>query len=66
MDIAGVTWRSTNCGDMWFPINTSDAPADPIHEQHIFDSTNVISTGGDPEFFDAGIIRRANVGLQWS
>ena len=65
LDIAGVAWRTTNGGDKWFPIDTSDAPADPIHEIHPFDSINVLGIGGDPEFFGVQIIQTSDGGLNW-
>lgn len=65
-DIAGVTWMTTNGGDNWFPIDTSDAPADPIRGLHTFDSLNVIGVGGDPEFtFGITILRTSDGGLNW-
>ncbi len=65
-DIAGVTWRTTNGGEMWYALDPSQAPADEVHELHIFDATHVMGAGGDPDYgFGVGIIRTSDGGLNW-
>jgi photosystem II stability/assembly factor-like uncharacterized protein len=65
-DIAGVTWRTSNGGEKWFPINGEEAPADPIQEIHIIDSLNVIGIGGDIEgFYGIDVIRTTDGGVFW-
>ncbi len=66
-DIAGVTWRTSNGGDMWYAIDPTQAPADEVHSLHIFDSLNVMGSGGDPDFgYGVGMIRTSDGGLNWS
>ena len=65
-DIAGVTWRTTNGGELWYALDPSQAPADEVHELHIFDATHVMGAGGDPDYgYGVGIIRTADGGLNW-
>lgn len=65
-DIAGVTWQTSDGGQMWYPINSSEAPADEVHGLYMFDSLNVIGAGGDPDFaFGAAVIRTSNGGVNW-
>jgi photosystem II stability/assembly factor-like uncharacterized protein len=66
-DIAGVIWRTSNGGDLWYAIDPSEAPADEVHELHLFDSTHVMGAGGDPDFgYGVGMIRTADGGLSWT
>lgn len=66
-DIAGVTWRTTNGGEMWYAIDPTEAPADEVHELHLFDSVNVIGAGGDPDFgYGVGMIRTSDGGFHWN
>ena len=65
-DIAGVIWRTSNGGDLWYAIDPSEAPADEVYELHLFDSLNVLGAGGDPDFsFGVGMIRTTDGGLHW-
>ena len=65
-DMAGVTWRTSNGGDKWYPIRPEDAPADPVQEIHPIDSLNVIGIGGDIEgFYGIDVIRTSDGGLIW-
>jgi len=65
-DIAGVTWHTSNGGDMWYAIDAVNAPADEIHGLHVFDSTHVMGAGGDQDFgYGVGIIRTSDGGLNW-
>jgi photosystem II stability/assembly factor-like uncharacterized protein len=64
-EAAGVMWRTTNGGDLWFVIDALEAPPDPIHEFHIIDSLNIIGVGGDFELFGVGITRSSDGGLSW-
>jgi photosystem II stability/assembly factor-like uncharacterized protein len=65
-DMAGVTWRTSNGGDKWYPIRAEDAPADPIQEIHTIDSLNVIGIGGDIESsFGIDVIRTSDGGIFW-
>ena len=45
-DMAGVTWKTSNGGEKWYPIKPEDAPAEPVRALHIFDSLNVIGFSG--------------------
>jgi photosystem II stability/assembly factor-like uncharacterized protein len=65
-DIAGVTWRTSNGGDQWYPIKPSDAPADEVHGLHVFDSLRVLGAGGDPDLgYGVGMIRTSDGGVNW-
>jgi len=64
-DIAGVTWRTTNGGENWTPIDTAYAPPDEIWQMHFFDSLNVLGVGGDPDFYGVGIIKTTDAGNSW-
>ena len=65
-DIAGVTWRTTNGGELWYALEPSQAPADEVHGLHIFDATHVMGAGGDPDYgYGVGILRTADGGLNW-
>ncbi|MFK5857520.1 MAG: T9SS type A sorting domain-containing protein, partial [Bacteroidota bacterium] len=65
-DIAGVTWRTNNGGELWYAIDVMDAPADEVHVLHLFDSINVMGAGGDPDFgYGVGLIRTHNGGVNW-
>lgn len=65
-DIAGVIWRTDDGGNLWHAIEPSQAPADEVHELHIFDSLNVMGAGGDPDFgYGVGMIRTSDGGLNW-
>lgn len=66
IDVAGVTWRTSNGGDIWYPMRPEDAPADPIQELHPIDSVNVIGISGDIEgFYGIDVIRTTDGGLFW-
>jgi photosystem II stability/assembly factor-like uncharacterized protein len=66
-DIAGVIWRTSNGGDKWFAMDPSEAPADEVHELHLFDSLHVIGAGGDPDFgYGVGMIHTSDGGLSWN
>lgn len=66
-DIAGVIWSTSNGGDLWYPIDNSDAPADEIHGLHMFDSINVMGAGGDPDLgYGVAMIRTENGGMNWN
>jgi len=62
---AGVVWRTTDGGDIWYAIDPIYAPPDPIHEIHIFDSLNVLGVGGDFEVAGVEMIRTSDGGLSW-
>jgi len=65
-DIAGVIWRTTNGGDLWYAIDPSQAPADEVHALHIFNELQVMGSGGDPDYgYGAGMIRTSDGGLNW-
>jgi photosystem II stability/assembly factor-like uncharacterized protein len=65
-DIAGVIWRTSDGGNKWFPIETSQTPPDEIYQVHIFDSLHVMGAGGDPDFtYGAGMILTSDGGLNW-
>lgn len=66
-DIAGVTWRTSNGGEMWYAIDPSQAPADEVHGLHMFDSIHVMGAGGDPDFgYGVGMIRTSDGGVNWT
>jgi photosystem II stability/assembly factor-like uncharacterized protein len=66
-DIAGVTWHTSNGGELWYAIDAVNAPADEVHGLHIFDSLHVLGAGGDPDFgYGVGMIRTADGGLNWN
>ena len=66
-DIAGVIWRTSNGGDLWYAIDPSEAPADEVHELYCFDSLHVIGAGGDPDFgYGVGMIRTSDGGQSWN
>jgi photosystem II stability/assembly factor-like uncharacterized protein len=65
-DVAGVTWRTTDGGDSWSAISTSEAPADEIHDMYLFDAQRVIGAGGDPDFgYGVGLLKTNNGGVSW-
>jgi len=65
-DIAGVTWSTSNGGEMWHPIDNSEAPADEVHGLHIFDPITVLGAGGDPDQgYGVAMIRTADGGTNW-
>jgi photosystem II stability/assembly factor-like uncharacterized protein len=65
-DIAGVIWHTNNGGNNWVAISTDDAPADEVHGLHLFDSVNVIGSGGDPDFgYGVGMMHTSNGGSSW-
>ncbi|MFH1296281.1 MAG: YCF48-related protein [Bacteroidota bacterium] len=65
-DIAGVIWRTTNGGDLWYAIDPSQAPADEVHSLCIFDELHVMGSGGDPDYgYGVGMIRTSDGGLSW-
>lgn len=66
-DIAGVIWRTSNGGDMWYAIDPLQAPADEVHALHIFDENRAIGCGGDPDFgYGVGMIRTDDGGQHWT
>ncbi len=65
-EIAGVIWRTSDGGQSWQAIGPDQAPADEVHELHLYDSTHVIGAGGDPDFgYGVGFIRTEDGGLNW-
>jgi photosystem II stability/assembly factor-like uncharacterized protein len=65
-DIAGVIWRTWDGGDTWYAIDPSQAPADEVHELHLYDSLTVLGAGGDPDFgYGVGLMRTWDGGLNW-
>ena len=66
-DIAGVTWHTSDGGNMWYAIDPSQAPADEVHSLHIFDSLHVMGAGGDPDFgYGVGMSRTSDGGWNWT
>ncbi|MBT8379030.1 MAG: T9SS type A sorting domain-containing protein [Ignavibacteria bacterium] len=65
-DIAGITWKTTNGGDFWEPIDTAYTPPDELWDIYFIDSANVIAAGGDPELFGVGLLRSTDAGATWS
>ena len=67
LDIAGVTWRTSNGGKNWYAIDVNQAPADEVHQLHLFDSIRVMGAGGDPDFgYGVGMLRTEDGGYNWS
>ena len=64
-DIAGITWKTTNGGEYWIPIDTAYTPPDELWDIIFVDSANVIGVGGDPEFFGVGVLRSSDAGATW-
>lgn len=65
-DIAGVTWRTWDGGQHWYAIDPSQAPADEVHELHLYDPLTVLGAGGDPDFgYGVGLMRTFDGGLNW-
>jgi photosystem II stability/assembly factor-like uncharacterized protein len=62
MDIAGVIWKTTNCGLYW---NVYAIAPEPVNDIVFFDSLNLISVAGDYEY-GASILKSSNAGLNWS
>jgi photosystem II stability/assembly factor-like uncharacterized protein len=65
-DIAGITWKTTDGGDYWVPIDAAYTPPDEIWDIYFIDSANVVGVGGDPELFGVGILRSNDAGKSWS
>lgn len=66
-DIAGVTWRTSNGGEKWYAIDVEQAPADEVHQLHLFDSIKVMGAGGDPDFgYGVGMLRTEDGGFNWT
>ncbi|MCF8367617.1 MAG: hypothetical protein K9G76_01150 [Bacteroidales bacterium] len=65
-DIAGVIWRTSNGGEKWYALDPSFAPADEVHQLHLFDSLHVMGAGGDPDFgYGVALMRSWNGGIDW-
>jgi len=65
-DIAGVTWRTSNGGETWYAIPPDQAPADEVHQLHLFDSITVMGAGGDPDFgYGVGMLNTVDGGYNW-
>jgi photosystem II stability/assembly factor-like uncharacterized protein len=62
VDIAGVIWKTTNGGESWFATGVSP---EPVRDLYFLDSLNVLTIGGDPEFFGAGRVRTTDAGNNW-
>lgn len=65
-DIAGVIWWTHNGGEMWYPIDVAYAPADEVRQLHLFDSLNLMASGGDPDFgYGVAMMRSSDGGVTW-
>lgn len=65
-DIAGVIWRTTNGGISWSALSNQYAPADEVHQIHLFDSIHVMGAGGDPDFgYGVAFMRTWDGGSTW-
>jgi photosystem II stability/assembly factor-like uncharacterized protein len=60
-DISGIIWRTTNYGNLW---NINSLTAEPIFAIVIFDSLNIVATGGDWEF-GVFTVKTSNGGINW-
>jgi photosystem II stability/assembly factor-like uncharacterized protein len=64
IDVAGVTWRTTNSGLSWTAQGIS---ADEVFDIFIFDSLNAITLSGDPEgLYPIADLKTTNAGLTWN
>jgi photosystem II stability/assembly factor-like uncharacterized protein len=65
-EIAGVIWRTWDGGETWYAIGPEFAPADEVHELHLYDPITVMGSGGDPDFgYGVAFIRSWDGGLNW-
>jgi len=65
-DIAGVIWRTNNGGENWYALDPAYAPADEVHQLHLYDSIHVLGAGGDPDFgYGVALMRTWDGGLGW-
>ena len=65
-EIAGVIWTTDDGGETWYAIDPAFAPADEVHELHLYDSLTVIGSGGDPDFgYGVAFIRTWDGGQNW-
>lgn len=65
-DIAGVIWRTNNGGEKWYALDPSFAPADEVHQLHLYDSIHVMGAGGDPDFgYGVALMRTWDGGIEW-
>jgi photosystem II stability/assembly factor-like uncharacterized protein len=62
MDIAGVLWRTTNCGLYW---NVFAIAPEPVNDINFFDSLHILAVAGDYEY-GASILKTSNGGFNWS
>jgi photosystem II stability/assembly factor-like uncharacterized protein len=63
IDVAGVTWRTTNSGLNWSAQGIS---ADEVFDIFIFDSLNAITLSGDPEgLYPIADLKTSNAGINW-
>lgn len=64
IDVAGVTWHTTNSGLSW---NAQGISADEVFDIFIFDSLNAITLSGDPEgLYPIADLKTTNGGLTWN
>ncbi|HRE41869.1 MAG TPA: T9SS type A sorting domain-containing protein [Ignavibacteria bacterium] len=61
IDIAGLIWKTTNGGLHWRSENVGP---EPIKSLVLFDSLNLIGSGGDYEY-GSGIVTTTNSGIIW-
>ncbi|GAB4294837.1 MAG: hypothetical protein Kow0098_16690 [Ignavibacteriaceae bacterium] len=65
-DLAGLVWQTTDSGNQWVTMDTSDIGPDPLRGLHLFDSLKAIGISGDPEFyFGVGIWTTSDGGIDW-
>lgn len=63
IDVAGVTWRTTNSGLNWSARGIS---ADEVFDIFILDSLNAITLSGDPEgLYPIADLKTTNAGIDW-
>ncbi len=67
VDCCGIIWLTTNGGNNWHVIDTSNVAPEPVYKLYIKDSLNVIGVGGDfePLGFGVGIMNTSDSGLNW-
>src|SRR5690606_35633670 len=61
IDIVGTIWRTDNNGGLWTSQGLSP---EPIYDIYFFDSTNLMATGGDPDY-GAFMLKSSNAGANW-
>jgi photosystem II stability/assembly factor-like uncharacterized protein len=62
IDLAGMIWRTTNNGGLW---ESAIVSPEPVYGIHVFDSLNIVGTGGDFEY-GTHLVTTTNGGTNWT